>query len=313
VSEPTLTVRILRRVLQATVAGVTLAYVAAALWRNWDDVARLEFRPSPLLLGGALVLALSYLVGRGLLWHQIATRLVGSFPRRVNVACWLASMLGKYLPGKVFSLLGRAYVYRIRGASATHVAVGFLVELMVLYLTTGLLFAAATLTIDMAVPPALQRALLIAALLLLLLAHPKVLRWGLRGLGRLRKVELEATGYRFADGLLWTIHMAAIWAVLGVGFYLLACSLVDLPLRAVPRLTAAFALAGVAGITAVFAPAGIGVREGVLTLLLAPMLGAGPAAALAVLARLWMTVAEVAAALAAGPLLRPERERGARR
>ena len=46
------------------------------------------------------------------------------------------------------------------------------------------------------------------------------------------------------------------------------------------------ALAGVIGFLAIFAPAGIGVREGILLLALTPVISAGPAALVAVLARL---------------------------
>jgi uncharacterized membrane protein YbhN (UPF0104 family) len=53
-----------------------------------------------------------------------------------------------------------------------------------------------------------------------------------------------------------------------------------------------FALAWCAGFVVVFVPAGIGVREGVLTLLLAGFMPAGAALSLALLARLAWLIAE---------------------
>jgi hypothetical protein len=62
-----------------------------------------------------------------------------------------------------------------------------------------------------------------------------------------------------------------------------------------PLLSAASAVAAayVLGYVAVFAPAGLGVREATLTLLLTPQFGVTTAGAVAVTARLWTTVLEV--------------------
>jgi len=58
---------------------------------------------------------------------------------------------------------------------------------------------------------------------------------------------------------------------------------------------AAFLVAGVAGILAVFVPAGLGVREAALSLLLAPQLGEGLAIGLALASRVWLLLSELGA------------------
>ena len=58
----------------------------------------------------------------------------------------------------------------------------------------------------------------------------------------------------------------------------------------------AFAVAFAVGAAVPVAPAGIGAREGVLLLLVVPVLGAGPAGVVTVLARLAHTVADFALA-----------------
>ena len=68
--------------------------------------------------------------------------------------------------------------------------------------------------------------------------------------------------------------------------------------------TMAFAAAYFVGYISIFAPAGIGVREGVLVALLAPAIGAEAAIVVAALQRVWITLVELAGALAALPLLR---------
>ncbi|NMC43979.1 MAG: UPF0104 family protein, partial [candidate division Zixibacteria bacterium] len=53
------------------------------------------------------------------------------------------------------------------------------------------------------------------------------------------------------------------------------------------------------GYLAIFAPGGIGPREAVMTLLLAPFFGPAVAAALSLASRLWLIVVEAVAALIA--------------
>jgi uncharacterized membrane protein YbhN (UPF0104 family) len=296
--------RPLLRLLQVLVIGVTGGYVARALWRNWDQVAALNLQPRPALYAAAAILGGLYLLGRAWLWHRIVSRVVGQYPWQLNAACWLGAALGKYLPGKVFLLLGRVYVYRRYGASATLIGVGFLLESAALFLTCLLLVGVSLGSAELGLPRALRFGLPVLAALLLLLSHPTALRWGLKAASRVRALPTELPHYRFSDGLGWTLHMAADWLVLGSGLYCLANSLLPLSPSYFLPLTTAYAVAGSAGILVVVAPSGIGVREGVLTALLAPLLGVGPAAALAVLARLWTTLVEVIAALFAIHALR---------
>src|SRR5215204_5514650 len=66
-----------------------------------------------------------------------------------------------------------------------------------------------------------------------------------------------------------------------------------------PLVVAAYAAAYAAGFLALLTPAGLGVREGVLVVALAPVLPAGPALVVALLSRLWMMLVELAGAAVA--------------
>ena len=59
---------------------------------------------------------------------------------------------------------------------------------------------------------------------------------------------------------------------------------------------AAYAAAYAAGFLALLTPAGLGIREGVLVVALAPVLPAGPALVVALVSRLWMMLVELAGA-----------------
>jgi glycosyltransferase 2 family protein len=296
--------RILLRTLQVCVVAVTCAFVVRTLYQNWHSVRQVEFRVSLWIGLSSMLLAFAYLAGRGLLWHRIVQRTVGEIPWRINVACWLASALGKYVPGKVFQFLGRVYVYRRHGVDASLVAVGFVVEMAALGVASALLFLAGALTARSTVPVELRWGAAFAAVLSLSGAHPRVLAFALRLRSRWFGVSPVPRTLRMRDNLADVVHMLACWALLGTGLWLLSSTLVRLPAAAIPQLTGAYALAGMVGIAVLVAPSGVGVRESALIVLLSPVLGPGVAAALALLARLWMTLAEVATALLGVYLLR---------
>jgi uncharacterized membrane protein YbhN (UPF0104 family) len=105
-------------------------------------------------------------------------------------------------------------------------------------------------------------------------------------------------------GVRWTFLYTLNWSLYAVAFWLLFLGLVGWqPFLFVGP---AFAAAYVGGYLALFAPAGLGIREGLLAAFLAPVLAPQAALALALAARLWTTAVEVVpAGLLARKVLRP--------
>jgi uncharacterized membrane protein YbhN (UPF0104 family) len=91
--------------------------------------------------------------------------------------------------------------------------------------------------------------------------------------------------------LRWLALYTVNWIVYALAFWVFVLSFGRG--GAMLEVAPAFAAAYVAGYLMIFAPAGVGVREGFLTVFLSPVFGHGSAAALAVLARLWTTSLEV--------------------
>ncbi|MGH2626662.1 MAG: hypothetical protein ACRDHY_08445, partial [Anaerolineales bacterium] len=113
---------------------------------------------------------------------------------------------------------------------------------------------------------------------------------------------------RFALGW-FGLHIVA-WLGYGLAFCLLWSAFRPLPTGLEVLMAAsAFPSAYVLGFLAFFAPAGVGVREGALVALTAPLLGRADATALAVIARLWLTVLELVplAWVAIAPMVRRRR------
>jgi hypothetical protein len=103
-----------------------------------------------------------------------------------------------------------------------------------------------------------------------------------------------------AGTVVWLVAgYAAYWAVTGLAFAALVAALYPLAAADVPLVMAAYAAAYAAGFLTLLTPAGLGVREGVLVIALAPILPAGPALVVALVSRVWMMLVELAGAAVA--------------
>lgn len=101
------------------------------------------------------------------------------------------------------------------------------------------------------------------------------------------------------------------WVCLSVGFALFVMSVTPVDSAHFFDLCRVYIASHIIGYVVLIAPGGLGVRESVIAVLLEPLTGGGPAAALALLARAWATGSEVIAVLPALWLLRNDQPRSA--
>jgi uncharacterized membrane protein YbhN (UPF0104 family) len=83
------------------------------------------------------------------------------------------------------------------------------------------------------------------------------------------------------------------WVVGGVGFYLFVDSIFPVSPHQILFLTGALAFSSILGLIAIFAPSGLGVREGTLVYLLSYIMPGSVAVVISVLTRIWMTLIEI--------------------
>jgi hypothetical protein len=271
--------------LFALVLGLVTTYVV----RNWPAVAEVRLvLPEHLVVGSVIGLL-------GLLaFVRVAQMLITahgfdvSYPAAVGLL--FIPMLGKYIPGKVWSVLVAFWVYGRLGiprpvaATCTGMAI-------ILSYVSALLVAAMSGAVDARFAGPWLPMLLAAVLLILIhpaLFYPLINR-GLRVLGR---DEINST-LSFPALLRLLLFNTAGWGLYGVGFFLLVRSVAGEATPSPVNLVGLFALSQALGFAAIFAPSGIGVREGVFVIGLAPVVGEGTAIVVAGLCRVWQTLLEL--------------------
>jgi hypothetical protein len=250
-----------------------------------------ELSIAELVVGALLAIAFAGLNGR--VWAGFAWELGSTGGWLVLARIFFIGQLGKYLPGPGWPVLLQGGLGRKAAQSpgttagaalicaAFAPAVGVPVGLL-------LVFAGEPSQTDHLLW------LLLPVLPLLVLLHPavfgRVLATGARMLRR-PAVTVALPGRAFAAAAGW---QGAAWLVVGAQAGLLVSSMAGRdPARTAVLGAGAAVLAYCAGLFAVVLPAGLGVREGVLVLVLAPVVGAGGAATVALISRLLLIGADL--------------------
>lgn len=288
-----------RRAVQILLTVGVTWFIVDRVGLTLSDVAELDprwLRPSWILLGLATLVLLGGYVTSAALWGRMVREVGGpSLPVLRSVAVYFASNLGRYVPGKVWQLAGLAYLGRREGVPVS-VSTGSAVLAQATSLAGASVVGAWALThgpeIAGGTGPWIATAVVAAVVVLTV---PPVFRrltglW-FRVVGRGSPPSLRVSA---GFGIRWVALFVVNWLLYAAAFWLMARSFGVA--GSFPALGPAFAAAYVLGYAMIFAPAGIGVREGFLIAFLQPVTGPGPAAATAVLARFWMTAVELAPA-----------------
>jgi hypothetical protein len=129
--------------------------------------------------------------------------------------------------------------------------------------------------------------------------QPAVLNRLARSLLPRLKMEYVPIQLRFRAILgLWAVCLV-LWVVFGAGFVLFARSLAPIDFSHGLLLMSNYAISWLVGVITIFAPGGIGVREGILGLLLGKVMPLATAFLIAVVSRLWLIGLELLWASAA--------------
>jgi hypothetical protein len=222
----------------------------------------------------------------------------GQWIRAIDAArIWSISSLGKYIPGKVWAIAGMAVMAEKEGVSGA-AATGSAIIMQLLSLATGTVLAIALLgTTMLAQFPGGSLGAIALAIFALLgaisLASPSVTRRIGFVVGRPDAVQPvdpnSLAGSIFANLIAWSGY--------GLAFQLLAAGTVPSANISWATATGAFAASYIGGYLMLFAPAGVGIREGLLIFMLKDTIGLGPATALAAASRITLTINELGIAV----------------
>jgi uncharacterized membrane protein YbhN (UPF0104 family) len=293
-----------RRGLLSRVAGIAIVLLIfgimlRTLYLAWEEIVSYDWNLNYLALIIAFSLMLSSSAFYAYLWKLILDRLGTPLSYRKSYRIFFLSQLGRYFPGKVWSILGLVYLSQKEGVSKVISGASVTLQLL-LQVVSGIMVFAITLPFWGSVDSVTDLHVLFlffpAGLILL---HPALVSRGLNLALRVTGQAQMELSWRYSYLLgqlgLWGVF----WLVNGVAYYFLIGSIYASSIPQVPVLAGIFAIAWVAGFVSLVTPAGLGVMEGTLALLLSFYFPAHVATIIALWTRLARTASDLVSAIIA--------------
>ena len=295
----------LRLVLQVAVPGAAIYFLLQSLIRNWREVAGYTWRFDIPRLGLSFVVLCLVLGAMTPIWRTILRRLGYDLPVGRAWRIWFVSNLGRYVPGKVWQVLGMVYLCEREGIPKRVTAVSVVLAQALSTLAAVGLFGVYVLVQGRGIHPAFPYLIGIGLAGGGVLIHPRVLQGGINWILRFLGKEGIVLGVTFGQLVRITGLYALSWCGYGAALYLFISSLAPISTSLIWAVIPIFAIAYTAGLLVLLAPGGLGVREGLLALFLSHHMPAALATPSALSARIWFTLAElvclaIAAALRGG-------------
>lgn len=290
---------IARGLIGLGVIAAIFFFLVRGVVANWSELRSEETHIQPLLLLLSFLPAIAGMVVVSHAWARLVGHLadVNRPPMGLLARVFFYSWLGRYVPGKVAYVLGRFYLGRSIGLPAAPLA-GSMAYEAVLQVVAASVFATLTLVPSLAV----QSENVLPYLALPAVAGSGVIALHPRILGRALHVVSRLFGRSSTevDRLLTVPQMAEViglyavaFSLNGLGLFLITVSLTPYSVVHVPLVAGAYALAGVVGMLSLFAPAGLGVREGVLVAVLQLTMPVEVAILISLAARVWATAVDL--------------------
>lgn len=288
-----------KHMITCLIVGLILFFLIRFLYRNWLQVSTYDFQFKYHYLFVSVMFLFGFFLLRVYCWQLILKKMDISLSLRKSVKVSFVSMVGKYLPGKVWLVLGKVYLSGKEGLPRMEVFTSVVIEI-VLEIVASIFFFFFFL-LSFAQQPLLSLNVIVSLGVImvagLVFLHPgvfykliNILLYWWKG-ERIKKV----IGY--GDTLQLLMVYIVIILFQGVAFYFFVNALCYVPVENMLGLTGSLAIAGAVGTLSFFAPSGLGVREGILALLLTSYVTPPIAVLISLLARLWVTLGEAICAL----------------
>lgn len=288
--------RPLLRILPWVVIATVVYFFGKTLADNWHKVENTTFYFNWLAVPGVTLLVLAVIVS-GMLWGRLLSGII-SRPImfvdavRVHSASWLL----KYIPGQVGSLINKLTWAKSQGISQKSTATSFVYENVLTALASLVISLPLIFTIDDTILKDTSLFVPILAVVPIIVVIYKPVFYGLlnylfKKMGKkpFRESDFLSTSQLFEYLTLYLVPRLLTAA----GFVFITTSLLSVEPHMYIALGSMYVLASIVGLLAVFVPGGIGVREAVIVLFAGMYFPIEQAIVLAVVARLYATVADI--------------------
>lgn len=280
-------------------AAAIVWFAVRALRGQWVEAAERigTIKPDWMWIGAATALVVATYLLLIDAWRRILLASGEELSFRDAARIWFVSNLGKYVPGKIWSITAMTMMARERNVSALDAAgSSVLVQVVTMAAGIGVVLVTGAQALDRPGVALLAG----VAILTMLAATPVLLPLAARAIGRLTGKDVALP--RIAASTVWLTALRAVisWVAYGIAFQLFVRSILGSAAGATSSYIAVYASSYIVGFLALFAPGGAVVRESAMVtgMLRLGLCGQADALAVAIASRVWLTVTELLPGLA---------------
>lgn len=297
----------MKRFLETVAFLLIIFFLVNYFIKNWNKIGEFQYEINWFYLSLSFLSLFGALFFLPLSLKNIVKVLGYEISIKKMCSVLFYSQIAKYIPGGIWAYVGRVYLYRKEGMSATDAPVCVFLETLLVLLSGTFVFFVSLLFLDKIPSIAsieyirwipneyINEIWIIVVITLFLLMHPKILNilTGLIPMRISRNRDKLKFDYNYFSLLRPAFFLVLFWLGMGLGFWLLIRTLFYIDVFLLPLAIGTYVLAWIIGFLAFFTPGGLGVRETVLVLMLNLYLPVYISAVLAILSRVWWIIGEL--------------------
>lgn len=283
--------QMLKSILKWSFIVIAVGFMAYFLIKNWNELYKYHWQFDTYRLIISIVLLWIALASATLMNELIFMEIA-----EARLEFWqmfrifnLAN-LGRYLPGKVWSMLGMFYLASEAGIKKKQTFLAVIAS-EVAYKGSAILIGIFFFIFSPALKAYLPLMIVLLAMLIIFV-HPKVLNKLTNPTLKLLKKEPIKITFKYLSILKYISLYFIVWLLHSLAFYVFVNSIASTKGYSIIQFFTIMPLTWVVGYLMIFAPGGIGVREGMLVLILSEFLPSEIALVIAILQRIWFIFIE---------------------
>lgn len=275
-------------------AVLILGFMGKEFIQNWQDIRPYLVNAKIGILGIAIGLYAIAFLATGYNWAYLLWRMDDRVGKREYLHIHMVSALARYIPGGIWNIVGKAYMCTEKGVEKSATTASMILEYVFQIISSGLflLFFLPVLMQELFTPVWTGLFLVVVVLVVILL--PWAVRMGMRILGKIFREDLS--GMRMENRYVYRIlaQYVGVWLFTGFGLIILVWAFEEISWMQGGYLMLSYPISWVVGFLSP-SPNGMGIREGVLRLLLGTRYTYELLLLITLTTRIWTILGEVVA------------------
>lgn len=281
-----------KKFVTVIIISIIFYFLLSHLIKNWNKIPfdNLHFNIINLVIS-IIFLFINFLIFvEG--WRTILIKLGDSIDFKRAFWIMSASQTAKYVPGGIWFVLGRIHLGKETNLGAEKIGLSVIIETMLTFLVGIIIFI---FSISFSGYAKLNNFIYVipALVFFLILLYPPLLSRLANFCLKIVKRPVVNLAISYSELLNLSIYFLGLWIAQIIGFYFLINSIYSIDINRITNLAATYTLSWMSGFIVIFAPGGLGVREGTMSLLLSSFIPTPLAIAISFLSRVWITVFEI--------------------